>query len=139
MFDAKQKELNLSRRNILIGRRGENLAARYIKKKGYAVIKRNHREGHDEIDIIGKSKRGEVVFFEVKTMASERRSESKNDFQPEDNFTQEKLNKIKRCSEMFVAKHQKIIKRQEWRIDLIAITIFFIKNEFIIKHYKNMI
>lgn len=48
------------------GRKGEQLAASYLKRKGYAIIANNYRRAHGEVDIIAKD--GEtLVFVEVKS------------------------------------------------------------------------
>jgi putative endonuclease len=53
-----------------LGRRGEDLAHRYLQKAGYAVVTRNYKAGADsEIDIVA-SKDGVVVFVEVKSRSS---------------------------------------------------------------------
>ena len=49
-----------------IGRYGEKLAARYLRKKGYRIIERNIHKSHNEIDIIAVNKEF-LVFAEVKT------------------------------------------------------------------------
>src|SRR6266849_5955121 len=53
-----------------LGRRGEDMAHRYLRGAGYMVVARNYRPGPDsEIDIVAR--RGElVVFVEVKTRTS---------------------------------------------------------------------
>jgi putative endonuclease len=53
-----------------LGRRGEDLAHRYLRSAGYMVVARNYRPGPDsEIDIVAR--RGELmVFVEVKTRTS---------------------------------------------------------------------
>lgn len=48
------------------GRFGEELAAKLLKKKGYKILERNYRAGHNEIDIIAENK-DYTVFVEVKT------------------------------------------------------------------------
>jgi putative endonuclease len=48
------------------GRQGEELAAKYLKDKGYKIIEKNFRKGYGEIDIIA-IKDGVLVFIEVKT------------------------------------------------------------------------
>lgn len=47
-------------------RLGEDIAAKYLKKKEYKIIERNFRKGYGEIDIIAV-KDDILVFIEVKT------------------------------------------------------------------------
>lgn len=49
-----------------IGDLGEDIAARYLMRKGYRIRERNYRAMHGEIDIIAE-KDGMVIFVEVKT------------------------------------------------------------------------
>jgi putative endonuclease len=51
------------------GKAGEELAVRYLKKKGYKVLERNYTCSVGEIDIIAKDKKT-IVFVEVKTRRS---------------------------------------------------------------------
>jgi putative endonuclease len=57
--------------HLVLGRRGERLAARHLRRLGYKVLYRNFRHrGSGEIDIV--CRHGEVlVFVEVKTRSSE--------------------------------------------------------------------
>lgn len=48
------------------GRFGEDLAVKLLRKKGYKILERNYRAGHNEIDIIAENKEY-TVFVEVKT------------------------------------------------------------------------
>ncbi len=49
-----------------VGKRGEQAAARYLKKHGYDILERNLHVSHQEIDIIAIN--GEcIAFVEVKT------------------------------------------------------------------------
>lgn len=50
----------------LTGRFGEEVATRYLKRKGYKILERNRHEGHNEIDIIAQTRK-DLVFVEVKT------------------------------------------------------------------------
>lgn len=50
----------------VLGRRGEELAAAYLVKAGYAILDRNWRCPQGEIDIVAFDGR-ETVFVEVKT------------------------------------------------------------------------
>jgi putative endonuclease len=51
--------------NILIGKRGEDLARKYFQKKGYAIVDRNFRSRHGEIDLIIRKNKA-FRFVEVK-------------------------------------------------------------------------
>ena len=48
-----------------LGRRGEMLAAQYIKEKGFFISAKNYKSAHGEIDIIAENRKF-VVFVEVK-------------------------------------------------------------------------
>ncbi len=55
----------------VIGDRGERIAARYLKEKGYRVMDRNYRYRRAELDLVcfepeGEAG-GEIVFVEVKS------------------------------------------------------------------------
>jgi putative endonuclease len=52
-----------------LGKKGEEVAIRFLKKNGYQVIKRNYVCKMGEIDIIAKEK-DTLVFIEVKTRTS---------------------------------------------------------------------
>lgn len=54
----------------LLGREGEDRAARYLSGRGYRILERNYRTRNGEIDLIALH-RGEVVFVEVKTRTSD--------------------------------------------------------------------
>lgn len=49
-----------------LGARGEAIAARYLKRRGYRLMERNWRYQKNEIDLIAL-KKGQLVFFEIKT------------------------------------------------------------------------
>lgn len=49
-----------------IGARGENIAAFYLEKKGYRILRRNYCIRGGELDIIAE-KDGIIAFVEVKT------------------------------------------------------------------------
>lgn len=49
-----------------LGRRGEELAAALLQERGWAILDRNFRFGHKEIDLVARLGRL-VAFVEVKT------------------------------------------------------------------------
>lgn len=50
----------------VLGRRGEQLAATYLQRRGYTVLARNVRSRHGELDLIVSDARA-LVFVEIKT------------------------------------------------------------------------
>ena len=49
-----------------VGKRGEQVAAKYLQRHGYDVLERNLHVSHQEIDIIAANKQY-IAFVEVKT------------------------------------------------------------------------
>lgn len=60
----------MSGRRIELGKRGEALAADFLKNNGYRILFKNYRSKLGEIDIIAKDK-DVLCFVEVKTRCSD--------------------------------------------------------------------
>ena len=58
----KSKSLNKAK-----GDEGEAVAAEFLEKIGYRIIKKNFKKGRNEIDIIAEKESGNLNFIEVKT------------------------------------------------------------------------
>lgn len=53
-----------------LGKKGERLSAKYLKKQGYKILEKNYRTPFCEVDIVAK--RGDILCFcEVKTRTSD--------------------------------------------------------------------
>ena len=52
-----------------IGRYGEEIAAKHLKKAGYRIVARNLHEGRNELDLIAENSEF-IVFVEVKTRST---------------------------------------------------------------------
>ncbi len=63
------------RRSRLVGRRGERVARRALRRAGYRVLARNVRTPHGEVDIVAVEE-GVLVVVEVKTTARASRAAS---------------------------------------------------------------
>lgn len=59
----------MSNERLSLGRSGEEKAAKFLKRLGFKILRRNYRCRLGEIDIIAKD-RNELVFVEVKTRSS---------------------------------------------------------------------
>lgn len=55
--------------NLFYGNKGEDIATKFLEKKGYKILERNYRRIGTEIDIIARDK-SEIVFVEVKSRNS---------------------------------------------------------------------
>ena len=103
-----------------IGGIGEDLAMQFLKRKGYAILERNHRRPWGEIDIIARAPDATLVFVEVKTFGQS----SGSGLMPEDNVTSTKAKKMRRAAEGYVAEHgERLRENAGWRIDVIAVEL----------------
>ena len=59
----------MTEKRLSLGRRGEELACKYLKKAGYKILELNYRGHLGEIDLVAEDG-GCLVFVEVKTRSS---------------------------------------------------------------------
>lgn len=95
-----------------LGKLGEHIAARYLRRWGYKILERNYRTAAGEADLVCV-KDDTVVLVEVKTRLGA-------DALPEDAITAEKIRKYRRITLDYLRTH-------EWfesvRLDALAINI----------------
>lgn len=91
IFKAKTKRRTL-------GDIGEKAACRYLKLRGYKILKRNFIAADGEIDIVAES-RSAIVFVEVKTRTKETQNEMES--RPSAAVTPHKQRHILRTSKFF--------------------------------------
>ncbi len=96
-----------------VGAKGEKLAAKFLKRKGYKIIQRNYKCKLGEIDIIAEQDRT-IVFVEVKT----RRTQEFGP--PQYAITAAKRGQISRVALLYI--REKKMVEQSCRFDVIAIT-----------------
>jgi len=119
-----------------LGKLGEDIAIKYLKKKGYKILDRNFprrtsRFLKSEIDIVAKT-RDIICFVEVK-MLKENPS-----FFPEEKVDFKKKKKLIRTAESWLLK-RKIPLDSKWQIDVIAIEIDSQSKRVKISHFENAI
>ena len=97
-----------------VGKRGEEAARKFLKKRGYRIRETGFRCRHGEIDIIAQQKDC-LVFVEVRT-------KSNLEFgTPEESITQAKKEKLIASALTYTTTHQKLPSL--WRIDVVAIEL----------------
>ena len=95
------------------GTTGEELAASFLEKKGYSVLEKNWRFGHEEIDILA-SNDSILVVAEVKTRKS-------NFFgEPEEFVTRQKQKHLIKAANAYMEKNNLDL---EVRFDIISIIL----------------
>jgi putative endonuclease len=95
-----------------LGCDGEELAAKFLKKKGYRIVARNYKTRIGEIDIIAKD--GDTtVFIEVKTRTNDSFG------YPFEAVNKNKRQKLKNLALLFLKTHP---KECNGRFDVISIS-----------------
>ena len=96
-----------------LGKKGEEIAARYLLGKGYTILEQNWRHKRDEIDIIA-SDGNYLIIVEVKTRSTSYFGE------PEEAVTDKKQKFMIRAAEEYVISND---IHMEIRYDIISIII----------------
>jgi putative endonuclease len=103
------RDRRLHERLVAVGRRGEEIAARFLTDRGARIVGRNVRVGRDEIDLL-LDVDGKRVVVEVKS-ATDNGSAPR----PEENFDENKASRIRRAARNLDTPVQ--------RIDLVTVVI----------------
>ena len=112
-----------------LGKKGEEIAKKYLIKSGYKIIERNFRTKYGEIDLICE-KDNSIIFIEVRT-------KSNLDFvSPEESISSKKIDHIKNSSLDYLSKNKK--KYKDIKFEFIGILISS-ENDYKINHIKDII
>ena len=105
----RTRDRRLNERLVPVGRRGEEIAARFLTERGARIVGRNVRVGRDEIDLLLDID-GRRVVVEVKSAIDNGSSP-----RPEENFDENKATRIRRAARNLDTPVQ--------RIDLVTVVI----------------
>ena len=104
-----------------LGRKGEDLAASYIRNLGWEIVQRNYTTRLGEIDLVCRD-HGTLVFVEVKTRTV-------TDFaRPDQSVTRHKQAKLRRLVEDYLVKHGQ--ESADIRCDVLGVTLSGRRPEF---------
>ncbi|MDR4509423.1 MAG: YraN family protein [Candidatus Brocadiaceae bacterium] len=98
--------------NNSLATKGESLAAKFLKRKGYIIVQRNYRRKTGEIDIVCYD-HGTMVFVEVKTRCSDAFGP------PELAITNAKKKQLVKVASCYIA--EKKIEDMPLRFDVVSI------------------
>ena len=105
------------------GEIGENIAVRFLVKRGFSILDRNYTKKWGEIDIVAE-KDNKIYFIEVKSVSRETLSsvnrEALDQYNPEDNMHPWKLKRLSRTIQTYLLS-QKIAEEKEWQVDLLIV------------------
>ena len=112
MIKSLEKFLRPAAENDPLGDRGENVAARALRNKGYKIIVRNFRCEMGEIDIIARDGTT-LVFVEVKTRTDD------SQVSPEEQVNDHKQNQITKAAKFYLTRYG--VPQPPSRFDVVAI------------------
>lgn len=113
--------------NQTLGKQGEALATDYLASKGYSILKRNFRAGHQELDIIAQH--GDILHFvEVKTRWTGHFGLG------EDAMHKRKIIRLLQAIDAYLASFD---VEPEWQLDLIVVELRA-KDSPIFIHYESV-
>jgi putative endonuclease len=104
-----------------VGEKGENLACKFLKEKGFEILDRNYRQKWGELDIIARQDNW-LHFVEVKTVT--RRGDfaegNSDGYEPEENIHRWKRERLARTIETYLLA-KKVSEDVDWQVDAIAV------------------
>jgi len=110
-----------------IGNLGEDLACRFLMKRGFNVIERNYLKKCGEIDIIAKLK-DKLHFIEVKSVSCETipgvsgETSANEEFRPEDNVHPWKLQRLAKTIQIYLTE-KNVPHETNWQFDVVTVYI----------------
>jgi len=129
-----------------IGKFGEDIACKFLMKRGYKIVERNYSRKWGELDVVAK-KAGKICFVEVKTVSCEMSAEigansgeyvtRATGYRPEDNMNKKKIAKFLRIIQTYL--QDKHLGKVEWSMSLVAIRVDTVKKKAKVRFIEDLI
>jgi putative endonuclease len=113
-----------------LGQRGEDAAARYLRKLGYVIVARGHKGSIGELDLVAVDGRT-VVFVEVKTRTSHDAGH------PADAVDDAKQRRLTRLALAYLKRHDLLDRSLHFRFDVVAVTWPVNRGRPTIEHFQD--
>ena len=127
------KILNIKTPKTLLGKYGEKMARRYLRKHGYKIIKKNFVAESNEIDIIAEN-RETLAFVEVKTRTIGH--ENPNEPRPASSVDQKKQRGIIKAATFYTAYNPTPKKK---RFDIVEVYVNQKNRKYSLAEIKHLI
>lgn len=114
-----------------LGKFGEKIAEKYLKKKRYKILAQNFKRKWGELDMVAR-KKGKIIFVEVKTI------QEREGFLPEDEIDRKKKRQLIKMAQIYLSEN-KIPFASPWQIDIIAVEVSPDFKKAKIRHHPNAI
>jgi putative endonuclease len=101
------------RKRLALGQRGEQMAARYLKRRGYLIIARNYHGAGAEVDLVALEN-STLVFVEVKARIGTGAGT------PQEAVDERKQEHIRRAAQSYTLRYH--VESRPARFDVVAIT-----------------
>jgi len=104
-----------------IGDFGENIACKFLMKRGFTLLERNYLKPWGEIDIV-VIKEGIVHFVEVKTITRDFNVTRETDdyYRPEENVHPAKLQRLSRTIQTYMLERG---REGDWQFDVVVVLV----------------
>lgn len=114
-----------------IGDIGENIACRFLVKRGFEIVEQNYSKKWGEIDIIAR-KAGKLHFVEVKSVTRENLknvspacpARETDGYRPEDNLHPWKLKRLSRVIQTYLLGYKgnrEVSHETDWQFDVVVV------------------
>jgi len=106
-----------------IGDIGENIACKFLVKRGFEIIEQNYSKKWGEIDIIAK-KTNKLHFIEVKSVSHMPVSYETDNYRPEDNLHPWKLQRLSRVIQTYLLSYngnRDVSYETDWQFDVAVV------------------
>ena len=106
-----------------IGELGEDIACKFLMKRGFTIKERNYTKKWGEIDIVAE-KENKIYFVEVKSKTAFLFTDvphetQEGEFQPEENLHPWKIKRLQRVISTYLIHNR--IGNREWQFDLLVV------------------
>lgn len=141
-----------------IGKIGEDVASKFLERKGHKIVQRNYWKPYGEIDIVS-CENNKTHFVEVKTVSYETNDDkdgnistsevdiksrkgsdngrvSHGTYRPEDNLHPRKLQRLSRVIQSYLLSHETV---GEWQFDVIAVYLDIKNKKAKVKWLQNIV